>query len=77
VIKRVFGILKRRFRILRYYAEYLIKTQIQLIYALTAIYNFIARNASKDALKVSINIEKIDKLTNTLLEPLRLRDYIK
>jgi DDE superfamily endonuclease len=41
VIERIFGILKRRFRILRSASEYDLKTQVRLPRALAAIHNFI------------------------------------
>ena len=40
-IERVFGKWKRRFKILRTAPEYNVKTQVQLVYALAALYNFI------------------------------------
>jgi hypothetical protein len=41
VVERIFGILKRRFRILRSPPEYPFTTQVKLVFALTALHNFI------------------------------------
>lgn len=41
-IERIFGVLKRKFKILLRPPEYTIKQQVQLILALTAVHNFIA-----------------------------------
>jgi len=42
-IERAFGVLKRRFQILKHAPEFSIKTQVKLIYALTAVNNFLNR----------------------------------
>jgi hypothetical protein len=41
VIERIFGVVKRKFKILGSVAEYLIDTQIHLVLGLIALYNFI------------------------------------
>jgi hypothetical protein len=41
VIERIFGVLKRRFKILRTPPEYRFVDQVKLVYALTALHNFI------------------------------------
>ena len=41
VVERIFGILKRRFRILRSPPEYPFTAQVKLVFALTALHNFI------------------------------------
>ena len=41
VIKRIFGVVKRKFKVLGSVAEYSINTQIHLVLALIALYNFI------------------------------------
>ena len=43
-IERIFGILKRRFKILSKQAEFSIQTQINIVVVTTALYNFIASN---------------------------------
>lgn len=43
-IERIFGVLKRKFKILSQPAEFSIQTQIDLILALTAVHNFIMDN---------------------------------
>jgi hypothetical protein len=40
-IKRIFNIIKRKFKILLRAPEYIIKQQIQLVLALTALHNFV------------------------------------
>ena len=47
-IKRIFSILKRRFKILNTLPEYSIDIQVKLILALTALYNFICIHVYKD-----------------------------
>lgn len=50
-IKRIFGVIKRKFKILLRAPEYSIKQQIQLVLGLTALHNFIAirdRNSDID-----------------------------
>jgi hypothetical protein len=41
VIKRIFGVVKRKFKILGFSAEYLVNTQIHLVLGLLGLYNFI------------------------------------
>lgn len=41
IVERVFGVLKNRFYILEKRIKYSIYIQIQLVYALIALYNFI------------------------------------
>jgi len=41
VIKQIFGVVKRRFKILSTVAEFSINTQIYLVLSLLALYNFI------------------------------------
>jgi hypothetical protein len=41
IIERIFGTLKKRFQILGSQMEYPIEDQIKLVYALTALHNFI------------------------------------
>lgn len=50
VVERVFGVLKNRFHILEKRAKYSMHTQIQLVYALVALHNFIGRANANDAL---------------------------
>lgn len=47
-IERIFGILKRRFKILQTAPEYPIHSQAALIYALTALHNFIKIHDARD-----------------------------
>lgn len=46
-IERAFGVLKRKFRILKNGSEYSIQVQIGMVYGLVALYNFIRRRASE------------------------------
>jgi hypothetical protein len=41
VVERIFGVIKRKFKILGAYVEYSIDTQVHLVLALTRLYNFI------------------------------------
>jgi hypothetical protein len=41
VIKRIFGVIKRKFKILATPGEFLINTQVHLVLGLGALYNFI------------------------------------
>lgn len=50
VVERVFGVLKNRFYILEKRIKYSIYIQIQLVYALIALYNFIGRANTNNAL---------------------------
>ena len=45
-IERIFGVLKRRFKIIRTPPEYSIKTQVLLVLAITALHNYIAQCSS-------------------------------
>jgi len=45
IIERIFGILKRRFRILRTPPKYHFSPQVKLVFALTALHNFIRLNS--------------------------------
>lgn len=54
VIERAFGILKRRFKVLRAPREASIETQVSLIYALTTIHNYIYIRAGEDALEAGL-----------------------
>jgi hypothetical protein len=47
-IERIFGKWKQRFKILRTAPEYNVKTQVQLVYALEALYNIIKTASNHD-----------------------------
>ena len=44
VIERIFGVVKRKFKILGQVAEYSIDTQVDLVLALCGLYNFIRQH---------------------------------
>jgi hypothetical protein len=44
VIERIFGVVKRKFKILAQVAEYSIDTQVDLVLALCGLYNFIRQH---------------------------------
>lgn len=48
VVERILGVDKRRFRILSSAPEYSLQTQVQLVFALTALHNFIRNYPSED-----------------------------
>jgi hypothetical protein len=63
VIERIFGVLKRKFKILKLAPEYDIDTQVDLILALTALFNFIRieeKDEKDDDLDIVNNIEEED-----------------
>lgn len=63
VVERVFGVLKMRFHILEKRPKYSIQTQIQLVYALVALHNFIGRaNADDDLFKDELRRMETDIL---------------
>jgi hypothetical protein len=43
-IERIFGVVKRKFKILGQVAEYSIDTQVDLVLAITGLYNFIRQH---------------------------------
>ncbi|KAI9910248.1 hypothetical protein PsorP6_011112 [Peronosclerospora sorghi] len=47
-VERIFGVLKKRFPILAKGYQYPVKTQVKLVYALTAIHNFIIEHSGED-----------------------------
>jgi hypothetical protein len=48
VIERIFGVVKRKFKILAQVAEYSIDTQVDLVLALCGLYNFIRQHEDID-----------------------------
>jgi hypothetical protein len=59
VVERIFKILKRRFRILRSAPEYPMRSQVNLIYVLTAIHNYIRKEAGLEALVAGLGTEEL------------------
>lgn len=48
VIEQVFGVLKKRFPILKVAAEFFLLNQVEIVYALTALHNFICVYSGKE-----------------------------
>ena len=48
VVERIFGVTKRRFQIFKSAPEYHFNTQISLVFAVTALHNFIQTHQSQD-----------------------------
>ena len=72
VIKRIFGVVKQKFKILGTYAEYFINTQIHLVLSLLGLYNFICLYKSvkdKDQ-EVNNKILKDNKVIKPLVQRL-------
>jgi hypothetical protein len=47
-VERIFGVLKRKFKILKLAPEYSFDTQVDLVLALTALFNFIRLQDQED-----------------------------
>ena len=48
MIERIFGVIKRKFKILAQAAEYSIDTQVDLVLAICGLYNFIRQHEDID-----------------------------
>lgn len=48
VVKRIFGVTKRRFQIFKFTPEYNFTTQIHLVFAITALHHFIYKHQSQE-----------------------------
>jgi hypothetical protein len=57
VIERIFGVIKRKFKILGQVAEYSIDTQVELVLALCGLYNFIRQHEDIDHELAEIELE--------------------
>jgi hypothetical protein len=57
VIERIFGVVKRKFKILGQVAEYSIDTQVDLVLALCGLYNFIHQHKDIDYKLAEIELE--------------------
>ena len=58
VVERTFGVLKRRFAILRGAPEYPLDIQVKIVYALVVIHNFLAQNRATELPEASIDAEE-------------------
>ena len=59
VVERIFEILKRRFRILRSAPEFPMRSQVNLTYVLTAIHNYIRKEAGLEALMAGLGTDEL------------------
>ena len=59
VVERIFEILKRRFRISQSASEYPMRSQVNLTYVLTAIHNYIRKEAGLEALMAGLGTEEL------------------
>jgi hypothetical protein len=57
VIERIFGVMKRKFRILGQATEYSIDTQVDIVLALSGLYNFIRQHEDIDDELADIELE--------------------
>jgi hypothetical protein len=57
VIERIFGVIKRKFKILAQAAEYSIDTQTDLVLALCGLYNFIRQHEDIDHELAEVELE--------------------
>ena len=57
VIERIFGVVKRKFKILGQVAEYSIDTQVDLVLALCGLYNFIRQHEDIDHELAEVELE--------------------
>ena len=57
VIERIFGVLKRRFAILNTPMKYSFATQVKIIYALTALHNFIIEHSTEEEIEIGLDID--------------------
>ncbi|KAJ0967867.1 hypothetical protein J5N97_024784 [Dioscorea zingiberensis] len=48
IVERAFGILKRRFKILRVTAAFSVETQLDIVYACAVIHNYVSKHAYDD-----------------------------
>jgi hypothetical protein len=59
VIERVFGVLKKRFPILKSQSEYGFPTQVHLVKVLCILHNFIKRHGDTDNIVLSVTDEEL------------------
>ena len=57
IVERIFGVLKRRFKILNTPMEYSFSTQVKLVYALTALHNFIVEHSTEEEIETGLDID--------------------
>ena len=63
VIERCFGVLKKRFQILKLGPEYTYSVQVKLVPALAALHNFIRVEAGEDWVFAEFNLEEENMTT--------------
>lgn len=52
VIERIFGVMKKRFPILVHVRQYSLPVQVDIVYACTALHNFLGKHSGEDAVYV-------------------------
>jgi hypothetical protein len=65
-IERIFGVVKRKFKILGQVAEYSIDTQVDLVLAITGLYNFIRQHEDIEEELIEANLESEEDITQEL-----------
>ena len=63
MVERIFGVLKRKFKILATVGEYSVDTQVHLVLALTGFFNFIRE---KEGIDVLSDDEEFDDLGDSI-----------
>lgn len=66
-VEQIFGVDKRRFKILDTAPEYDMKTQVHLVFAMTALHNYIKDHATKE---IEYFEEEIDEETVPVSNPI-------
>lgn len=63
MVERIFGVIKRRFQIFKSVPEYLFTTEINLVFAITALHNFIKTHQSQEDIydRKQIHAEREDQ----------------
>ena len=61
MIERIFGVLKRKYRVLAHPAEYSTQTQVLLVTALTALHNFVRQREGPNADNYLSDISEVEE----------------
>jgi len=65
-IERIFGVVKRKFKILGQVAEYSIDTQVDLVLAIIGLYNFIRQHEDIEEELIEADLESEEDITQEL-----------
>jgi len=65
-IERIFGVVKRKFKILGQVTEYSIDTQVDLVLAITGLYNFIRQHEDIEEELIEADLESEEDITQEL-----------